>query len=149
MDVIYIKGIRCIEKLNVFKFHSPDKKFDNNCQYAPLCFVFDVKREDLRQKSRLVLGGHVIDSSDHESYASTVQYMYIRLLLTIAEKNQLKVMSGDVGNTFPNAYAKEKIYSRAGIEFGEGHGCIIEVVKALYGLSTSERRWQLIFGDFI
>lgn len=78
------------------------------------------------------MGDHVIDSSAHESYASTVQYMSIRLLLTIAEKNQLKVMSGDFGNAFPNAYTKEKIYGRAGIEFGEGHGCITEVVTALY-----------------
>ena len=132
MDVIYIRGIRCTEKLNVFKFHLPDKKFYNTYQYAPLRFVFHVKRQDLRRKYLLVLGGHAIDLSDHESYASTVQYMSIRFLLTIAEKNQLKVMSGDVGNTFPNAYTKEKIYSRAGIEFGEGHGCIIQIVKAIY-----------------
>ena len=58
-------------------------------------------------------------------------------------------MSGDVGNAFPNTYTKEKIYSRAGIEFGERHGCVIEVIKVLYGLSTSARQWQLMLGDFI
>ena len=104
-------------------------------------FVFDVKREDLRRKARLVLGGHLIDALDQESYASTVQSLSIRLLLTIADKNGLEVMSGDVGNAFPNAYTKETIYTRAGVEFGERQGCVVKVVKALYGLSTSARRW--------
>ena len=58
-------------------------------------------------------------------------------------------MNGDVGNAFPNADTEEKIYTRAGIEFGERHGCVVEIVKALYGLSTSARRWQLMLGDFI
>ena len=35
------------------------------------------------------------------------------------------------------------------MEFGERQGCIIEVVKALYGLSTLARQCQLMMGDFI
>ena len=35
------------------------------------------------------------------------------------------------------------------MEFGERQGCIIEVIKALYGLSTSARQWQMMMGDFI
>ena len=42
----------------------------------------------------------MIDASEHKNYASAVQSMSVRLLLTIAEDNKLKVMSGDVGNTF-------------------------------------------------
>ena len=42
----------------------------------------------------------MIDASEHKNYASAVQSMSARLLLTIAEDNKLKVMSGDVGNTF-------------------------------------------------
>ena len=143
------KELEALEKLKVFRFHEPGKQMGNEYQYAPLRFVFDVKQEDLRRKGRLVLGGHVIDSSEYENYASTVQSILIRLLLTIAEKNGLRVMSGDVGNVFPNADTQEKIYSRAGMEFGERQGCIIEVVKSLYGLSTSARHWKMMMEDFI
>ena len=71
--------------------------------------VFDVKREDLRRKAYLVLGGHIINAMNHESYASCVQFMLIRLLFSIVDKSKLQVMNGDVGNSFPNSNTEEKI----------------------------------------
>ena len=38
-------------------------------QFSPLRMIFDVKA-DLRRKSRLVIGGHVVDSTGHEVYES-------------------------------------------------------------------------------
>ena len=35
------------------------------------------------------------------------------------------------------------------MEFGERKGCVIEIINALYGLSTSARRWLIMLGDFI
>ena len=40
-------------------------------KFAPLQMIFDVK-EDLRKKSRLVIGGRVINLSGHEVYAITM-----------------------------------------------------------------------------
>ena len=70
--------------------------------------MFDVKKEDLRRKARLVVGGHVLDSSHLESCSSVVQSISVRMLLTIAAKKKLKVASGDVGNAFPHADTMEK-----------------------------------------
>ena len=41
-------------------------------QFVPLWMIFDVK-VDLRRKSRLVIGGHVVDSSGHEVYTGTMK----------------------------------------------------------------------------
>ena len=97
------------DELEVFIFHVPGKQMDDKYQYAPMHFLFDIKQEDLRIKAWLFLGGHVIDPSEHLNYASTVQYFSTRLLLTIVDNNWLKVMSGDVGNKFPNANTKENL----------------------------------------
>ena len=40
-------------------------------QFAPLRIIFDIK-VDLRRKARIVIRGHVVDSSGNEVYASTM-----------------------------------------------------------------------------
>ncbi|MGH7974542.1 MAG: reverse transcriptase domain-containing protein [bacterium] len=104
--------------------------------------IFTVKKEDLRFKARLIIGSHVVDASMHNSYASTVNPLSIRLLLTIAKANNLDVVTADIGNAFVHADSKEMVYSRAGPEIGQREGCIVIVMKALYGLVTSPRQWQ-------
>jgi len=73
--------------------------------------------------------------------------MSIRLLQTIALKNDLKMITGDIGNAFVQALTQEKIWSKAGPEFGNKEGCKIIFKKALYGLATSARQWNLKLGD--
>ena len=65
-------------------------------QFAPLRMIFDVK-VDLRSKARLVIGGHIIDSTGHEVYASTMKSVSARVLMTITDANNLEVMVGDIG----------------------------------------------------
>ena len=55
--------------------------------------MFDIKKEDLRRKARLVVGSYVLDSSHLESYSSVVQSVSIRILLTITDKNKMKFVS--------------------------------------------------------
>lgn len=55
----------------------------------------------------------------------------------------MDVLTGDIGNAYLNAPTREKIYYRAGLEWGshmEGSICII--VRALYGLKTSANAWR-------
>ena len=75
---------------------------------SPLRLMFDTKKEDLRRKARLVVGGHFLDSSHLESHSSVVQSVSFRMLLTIAAKNKMKVVSGDVVNAFPHTDAMKK-----------------------------------------
>ena len=105
--------------------------------------IFDVK-VDLRRKARLVIGGHVVDSTGHEVYASTMKSVSARVLMTIAAANDLDVMVGDIGNAYLHASTEEKVYTRAGVEFTEvglmPEETLLELKKALYGLPTSGNR---------
>ena len=56
-------------------------------------------------------------------------------------------MTADIGNAFIQAETKEKIWTRCGTEFGKRAGCVAQIQKALYGLSTSARQWSLQLGD--
>ena len=143
------KELMALQKLNVWRFHLSNHKMSKECQKAPLRMIFDVKKEDLRRKARHVVGGHEIDSDHLEAYSSVVQSMSVRILLTLAHKHKLKVMSGDVGNAFPNAPTKEKVHAVAGEKFGERMGCLVEIIKTSYGMSTASRSFALCLGDFI
>ena len=143
------KEMSALDKAGVFEYKCPNLNVPRDFQYAPLRMIFEVKQEDLRRKARLVAGGHVVDSSMYESYSSVVQTMTLRLLQTIAVNEGLKIITGDIGNAFIHANTNEKIWTRAGPEFGEKRGSKIIFKKALYGLSTSARQWNLKLGDTI
>ena len=114
-------------------------------QFAPLRMIFDVKVY-LRRKSRLVIGGHVVDSTGHKVYASTMKSVSARILMTISAANDLEVMVGYIDNAYLHMETKEKVYNRAGSEVEVvglmPEGALLEVVKALYGLPTSGRSWH-------
>ena len=141
------KEMSALNSAKCFLYYPPDYKFGSEFQYAPLRMIFDVKKEDLRRKARLVAGGHVINSTMFESYSSVVQTKSLRLLLTIAINQNLGIITADIGNAFIQAETKEKIWTRCGPEFGERSGCVAMIKKALYGLSTSARQWSLELGD--
>ena len=51
--------------------------------------------------------------------------------------NELEVMVCNIQNTYLTANCGEKIWTRAGPEFGSESGTIMLVRKALYGLKSS------------
>ena len=133
--------------LECFEFHdagyNPGKKY----QWTSLTVIFDVK-QDLRRKARLVAGGHLVDSLDNNVYSSTVKGISVRVLHVIAHRMKLKLLCGDVGNAYVNAYTNELVYSKCGKEFGPDlEGKTVIVKKALYGLRTSSERWWSHFAD--
>jgi len=86
-------------------------------QFVPLRMIFTVK-QDLRFKARLVIGGHVIDSSEHSSYSSVVKMTSVKLLNVVAKAKDLECLDGEVENVYLNARTKEKIFTKCGLEFG-------------------------------
>jgi len=120
---------------------------ENGWQYAPLHMIFDIKSQDMRRKARLVVGGHVVSCDGFETYSSTVKAVSVRLVMIMADHMHLSVMSGDVCNSFLNSPSKEKIWSRAGPEFGEKEGCIFTIKKAIYGTRTAAKAFHDIFAD--
>ena len=69
--------------------------------------VFDTKQKYTRHKARLVVRGHMVDSSEHTTYSSTIKDTSIRLMLMIEVKNGLGLMDGDTGNEFCTATCAE------------------------------------------
>lgn len=136
-------------RLHVFKYHPPTKDFpkEDGWQKAPMRMIFDLKSpaEGLRRKSRLVIGGHKVDSSEYNTYSSQVDNMSVTLLFLIAQHKGLNIMTSDISNAFVTAPNSEKVWSVAGEEFGNRQGQKVEIQRALYGLGGSARA----FSDFL
>jgi hypothetical protein len=145
------KEMAGLERLGVFNYHSPTVEFkkEEGWQFAPLRMIFSIKQQDLRHKARLVIGGHMIDSSHLTTYSSTIKDLSVRLLLIIASKNSLQFMVGDIGNAFCTAPLppNHKIWSRAGAEFLSKEGAKVSLKRALYGLPVASRAFHEFFGN--
>ena len=142
-----LKELEALMSMNLFKkFPSYLRKAKGKgFQFAPLRIIFDVKL-DLRRKARLVIVGHIVNSTGHEVYASTMKSISSRVLMTISAANNLDVIVGDIENAYLHADTEEKFYTCAGAEFKAvglmPEGTLLEVVKALYGLPTSGNSWH-------
>jgi len=71
----------------------------------------------------------------------------LRLLVFLAELNDLDIWATDIGNAYLEAETQEKVFVIAGPEFGKLEGHTLIIVKALYGLCTSGLRWHECLAD--
>ena len=79
-----------MEKLGVLQFYLPKIRFEKKygLQYAPMHMIFELKQRDLRHEDRVVVGRHVVDSKEHNTYSSTIKYFYMKTMLLISVKNR-------------------------------------------------------------
>ena len=62
--------------------------------------IFDVKMgENFRRKARMVAGGHTTEAPATLTYSSVVSRDSVRIALTIAALNNLKILSCDIQNS--------------------------------------------------
>ena len=81
-------------------------------------------------------------------YSGVVSLKGLRLIMFLAELNNLDIWATDVGNAYLEARTQEKVFIIAGPKFGELEGHLLVVFKALYGLRTSGGlRWHERFAD--
>ena len=104
-------------------------------------FAFDVKA-DGRRKGRLVARGDMTPEPDEAVYSSVATLRSLRIVIFLAELNDLKLMQGDVGNVYLESYTQEKVYFIAGPEFGHHAGNTFVIEKALYSLCSSGLRFH-------
>ena len=59
------KKMSGLERLGVFQYYPLKTKFENNFswKWALMRMIFDIKQTYLIHKARLVVGGHVVESS--------------------------------------------------------------------------------------
>ena len=108
--------------------------------------VFDVKH-DGRHRARLVADGHLTPVPLESVYSGVVSLRGFRMVIFLAELNNLKMWSTDIGSAYLEASTSEKVYIVAGPEFGDREGHILIIDKALYGLRSSGARWHDKFSD--
>ena len=115
-------------------FEGDEHQLHSGFQEIKCHMIFDVKiGENFRRKARLVAGGHTTDAPATLTYSSVVSRDSVRIALTIAALNGLEVMACDIQNAYLTADCREKIWTRAGPEFGSESGTIMLIRKALYG----------------
>ena len=63
----------------------------------------------------------------------------------------MSIKTGDIVNAYFEAFTTEKVYTIAGCEFDciGLQGCVLVIVKALYGLKTSGARFHDLFSEVI
>ena len=92
-------------------------------------------------------GGHLTNTPIDSVYSSVVSLRGIRIIVFLAELNELELWATDIGNAYLESLTKEKVYIIAGSEFGDRAGHTLIIVKALYGLKSSGLRWHERLAD--
>ena len=102
-------------------------------------------KHDGRHKARLVADGHLTEVPVDSVYSGVVSIRGLKLMIFLAELNNLEVWGTDIGNAYLEAYTTEKVAIIAGPEFGPLEGHTLIVSRALYGLRMSGKMWHQRF----
>ena len=101
-------------------------------------FIFDVKLgENFQRKARWVADGHKTSAPSAVTYSTVVSRDSVRIILLIAALNDLDVQGADIQNAYLIAPNKEKLWMKAGPDFGDNQGKYYVVSRALYGLKSA------------
>ena len=120
-----------------FKILDQDDRVPIGYQQIRMHWIFDIKMEDFRFKSRIVAAGNMTEPPTSVTYATVVSRETVRIALTMAALNNLDVKAGDIQNAYITAPCAEKIWTTLGPEFGIDQGKRAIIVRALYGLRSS------------
>ncbi len=111
--------------------------------------IFDVKMDGFARKYRMVAGGHTTEAPKTLTYASVVSRESVRIVLTMAALNDLKVKAADIRNAYLTAPVSERIWTRLGREFGSDYGKVAIIVRALYGLKSAGASFRNHLADYM
>ena len=150
-----IKELQAIMDMKTFKILSKrqcaEVKDKNKWQYTPMWMIFDVKQLG-RCKVRLVIGGHVIDATGHDLYASNMKTISARALMLIAAANRYDVLCGVIGNAYLYASNTIPVWVRLSEEFtvfdkSIKPGTPASIEQAQYSLPIGANRWHAHLSD--
>ena len=138
--------LACFREYEVFKDLGKNGKPPAGYKPLKILIVYDVKH-DGRHQARMVAAGHLTEVPVESVYSGVISLCGICLMIFLAEMNQMETWGTDTSSAYLEALTKEKLFVRAGPEFGELEGHILLVHKALYGLRTSGVRWHERLAD--
>lgn len=101
----------------------------------------------MKHKARLVAKGYLqtfgINYTD--SYAPVSKVVTVRILLTLAAKQNWKVHQLDINNAFLHGHLDKEIYLAPPQGYTTALNQVCKLKKALYGLKQSPRQWYKEF----
>ena len=136
----------CFREYQVFKDIGKNGRPPAGYKLLKILTVYDVKH-DGRHRARMVAAGHLTEVPVESVYSGVISLRGIRLMIFLAELNQMEAWGTDISSAYLEAFTKEKLFVKAGPEFGDQEGHILLVEKALYGLRTSGVRWHERLAD--
>ena len=129
-------------------FDGDEEDLPPEFQFIKCHMIFDIKMgENFSRKARMVAGGHMTDTPATITYSSVVSRDSVRIAFLYAALNDLKVFACDIQNAYLTAKCREKIWCRAGPEFGNQEGKIMIIVRALYGLKSSGAAFRSLLAE--
>ncbi len=130
-----------------FKCLNLGKSMPLDYKWIKCHMIFDIKIEDFRRKARMVAGGHMTGAPTIMTYTNVVSRETIRIALTIAALNDLKVKAADIRNAYISAPIKEKVWCALGPEFGPDASKSVIFVRTLYGLKSADATFHAHLAD--
>lgn len=117
-----------IDEYNIFinlgKVFTPPKDYKK----VKLNLVSEIKH-NVRHKSRCVDDENLTNIPFESVYSGVCFLCGLRMMIFLAELNQLNILTTDTGNTYLEAKTSERIYIFEGPEFGKRRGCTLLIFK--------------------
>ena len=90
-------------------------------------------KHDWRHKACLVANGHLTNTPLESVSSGVVSFCGFHMVMFLAELNILKFWATNFGDAYLESHMAEKVHIIGSEEFGEQHGHILVIRKALYG----------------
>jgi hypothetical protein len=139
------KRVDQTKELGVFELIPEGETIPDDFQQVRVTAIYDVRpgEKGPKYKMRFAARGDLIDCLV-PTYASVVRTESLKMILTLAKKMKLDILTGDCSHAYLNAPCAEKVWTYLPPEYGPLAGKRAYIVKALDGLGSSGRAWRIL-----
>lgn len=106
-------------------------------------WVFTKKQtnNDEVYKARLVVKGFQQKGNLEDTYSPVLRLQTLRILLSVAVQRNYIIHQMDVKGAFLYGRIDEEVYLKPPLGINVKHGCVLKLLKSIYGLKKSPKYW--------